>query len=144
GAGGFGVAFLCENRHTGADVVLKTLRTEGTGMDVKEVMREARLLGGLRHPAIIQLYDCDYADREQSRAFLVMEYFDPQTLEKLVEASGPVPLPEFFRQAHQIAEGLQAAHDHGVLHRDIKPANILVRKDGDDWRVKLIDFGLAV
>lgn len=144
GTGGFGVVFLCENVHTGAQVVLKTLRTEGTGMDVRQVFREARLLGGLQHPAIIQLFDCDFADAAQTRAYLVMEYFDTQTLEQLASTAAAPPLEAFVPLALQMAEGLQAAHERGVLHRDIKPANILIRQHGSSWQIKLIDFGLAV
>jgi hypothetical protein len=51
----------------GRAVALKTLRAEGSGVDVRQLFREARLLGGLRHPAIIQLYDCDYADADRTR-----------------------------------------------------------------------------
>jgi hypothetical protein len=144
GAGGFGVAFLCENLNTGAEVVLKTLRAASGGRDVQQVLREARLLGGLRHPAIVQLYDCDFADSACQRAYLVMEYFDPRTLEQHVAEAGPVTPEALLPLAVQVAEGLQAAHDHGVLHRDIKPANILVRRGATGTEVRVIDFGLAL
>jgi serine/threonine protein kinase len=144
GAGGFGVAFLCENLYTGADVVIKTLRSDATGVDVKQMLREGRLLASVRHPAIVQVYDCDYADTEQKRAFLVMEYFESQTLGELVSRPGAVAVETFLPLAIQIAEGLLAAHERGILHRDIKPANILVRRSGTGWDIRLIDFGLAL
>ncbi len=144
GAGGFGVAFLCRNRHSGSRVVIKALRLEGLDRAVADVFREARVLEELEHPAIIRLRDCDYADPGQTRPFVVMDYFDGVTLADHVEKHGPVNADDLVALARLVAEALAAAHDRGILHRDVKPANLLVRKDGTGWRVKLIDFGLAL
>ncbi len=144
GAGGFGVAFRCKNIHAGVEVVLKTLRIEGTGMNVEEVFREAQLVSGLRHPAIIQVYDCDFADTQRNRGYIVMEYFPSQTLEEYVHNKGTLSAEDFLPLAKQIVQGLAAAHTRGIYHRDVKPANILVRQDQQGGQIKLIDFGLAV
>jgi WD40 repeat protein/tetratricopeptide (TPR) repeat protein len=144
GAGGFGVVFLCRNRHSKSRVVVKALRVEGLERSVADDFREAQVLEELDHPAIIRLRDCDYADSQQTRPFVVMDYFEGLTLADHVEKHGPVPADDLLALACPIAEALHAAHVRGILHRDVKPANLLVRKDGPAWRVKLIDFGLAL
>jgi serine/threonine protein kinase len=144
GAGGFGVAFLCRDRHADSRVVVKALRTDGLERSVADVFREARVLEQLDHPAIIRLRYCDYADAAQTRPYLVMDYFDGQTLADHVEKHGPLTPAELLALARPVAEALQAAHARGILHRDVKPANLLVRRDESGWRVKLIDFGLAL
>jgi serine/threonine protein kinase len=153
GAGGFGVAILCRNRHSGSRVVVKALRTEGLERGVGEVFREAQLLEELDHPAIIRVRDCDFADAEGRRPYLVMDYFDGPTLTEHVRGHGPLAPEELRPLARLLAEGLLAAHERGILHRDIKPANLLVRREGEPgasatggtrWRAKLIDFGLAL
>jgi tRNA A-37 threonylcarbamoyl transferase component Bud32 len=144
GAGGFGVAFLCRNRHTGTRLVVKTLRTDSLERQVADVFREARVLEELEHPAIIRLRDCDFADAEQKRPYLVMDYFDGMTLADQVEKHGALTAEHLLGLARPVAEALRAAHARGILHRDVKPANLLVRQEGAGWRVKLIDFGLAL
>src|SRR5262249_45485212 len=128
GAGGFGVAFLCRNRHTGGRVVIKTLRRDGLDRDLNEVFREAQALEELDHPAIIRVRDCDYADPARTRPYLVMDYFEGQTLEELVQKRGPLTPQELLSLARLVAEGLHKAHSRGILHRDVKPGNLLVRR----------------
>ncbi len=144
GAGGFGIAILCRNRHSSSRVVIKALRTDGLERSVVELFREAQLLEELDHPAIIRIRDCDFVDAAQSRPYIVMDYFDGETLAQRVTAGGAMPLSEFLPVARQIAEGLQAAHHKHILHRDVKPGNILVRRDESGWKAKIIDFGLAL
>jgi serine/threonine protein kinase len=144
GAGGFGVAFLCRNRHSEGRVVIKTLSPDGLDRAVTEVFREAQVLEALDHPSIIRVLDCDYADAAERRPYLVMDYFEGKTLAEYVEAHGPLPADEAIGLARTAAEGLQAAHAKGILHRDVKPANLLVRRAGEGWQVRLIDFGLAL
>jgi tetratricopeptide (TPR) repeat protein len=145
GAGGFGVAFLCRHRNSGTQVVVKALFAADLERDVSRVFAEARVLEEVQHPAIIRLRDCDYADPAgPSRPFLVMDYFDGLTLADHVARHGPLTPKEWLALAFPVAEALQAAHARGILHRDVKPANLLVHKDGNDWQVKLIDFGLAL
>jgi WD40 repeat protein len=144
GAGGFGVAFLCRNRHSGVRVVIKTLRSDTLDRQVADVFREARVLEELDHSAIIRLRDCDYADAAATRPYLVMDYFEGTTLQEHIDQHGPLAPDRLLPLARAVAEALRAAHARGILHRDIKPANLLVRPDGAGWRVKLIDFGLAL
>lgn len=144
GAGGFGVAFLCKHTRTEAQVVVKAIQGEQFERDMGVVFREATALEQLEHPAIIRVRDCDFTDPEaQSRPYLVMDYFEGLTLAEQVRRHGPLPLPEFLEVAGLVASALAAAHARGILHRDVKPANVLLRKQGERWQVKLIDFGLA-
>ena len=98
--------------------------------------REAQVLASLNHPNIAGIYGLE--DGVGVRA-LVMELVEGPTLADQI-ARGPIPLDEALPIARQIAEALEAAHDHGIIHRDLKPANIKVRADGT---VKVLDFGLA-
>ncbi len=146
GGGGFGVAFLCQHRYMDTQVVVKALHVEELDRDVAKVFQEAQLLRQLDHPSIIRLWDCGFADEAaHARPYLVMDYFDGLTLEEQVRQNGPLQDPEeLLPLASAVAEGLQAAHSRSILHRDVKPANLLVRREGNRWQVKLIDFGLAL
>jgi serine/threonine protein kinase len=145
GAGGFGVAFLCRHKELAADVVVKALHGNYLDRSLDNVFTEARVLYNLDHPAIIRLLDCGFTiPAIRSRPFLVMKHFDGQTLEEYVQQHGPLGLADGVTVAQLIAQGLQAAHQQGILHRDVKPANVLVRKDAFGWQAKLIDFGLAL
>jgi hypothetical protein len=145
GAGGFGTAFLCRHRYMNADVVVKALHLEALGRDTDRVFTEAQVLRQLDHPAIIRISECGYVDAAgKGRPHLIMDYFQGQTLESYVKEHGPLSVEDVLAVARQVAEGLQAAHGAKVLHRDVKPANLLVRKEAAGWKVKIIDFGLAL
>ena len=98
--------------------------------------REAEVLAALNHPHIAHLYALE---KSGGTLALVMELIEGPTLADRI-ARGPIPLADALPIAKQIAEALQAAHEHGIIHRDLKPANIKVREDGT---VKVLDFGLA-
>src|SRR4051812_29657790 len=85
--------------------------------------REARTLAGLNHPNIAAVYGLETTG--DSRA-LVMELVEGSDLSARI-AAGPIPIDEALHIATQIADALEAAHDHGVIHRDLKPANVKVR-----------------
>jgi len=146
GAGGFGVAFLCQHAHLRHPVVVKSLHATDLECNVADILREGRTLKTLRHPAIIQVDDSDYADPGQQRPYLVLEHFaDSQSLGAYLEAHGPLPLADSLAIAHPVAEALAAAHQAGILHRDLKPDNLLVKREANGrWQVKLIDFGMAL
>jgi len=98
--------------------------------------REAKLLASLNHPNIATLYGLE---EHEGRRFLVMELAEGETLAERLK-KGPIPVDDALPVALQIAEGLEAAHEHGIIHRDLKPANVMVDGEG---RVKVMDFGLA-
>jgi serine/threonine-protein kinase len=98
--------------------------------------REAQILAALNHPHIAAVYGLEEAD---GRLAIGLELVEGEGLDERL-ARGPVPLEEAIGIMRQTAEGLEAAHERGVVHRDLKPANVRLTRDGS---VKLLDFGLA-
>ncbi len=144
GAGGFGVAFLCQDVNLQRPVVVKSLFIENRNSN-DDVLAEARLLAEFEHPGVVKLRHCGFVDQAaRSRPYLVMDYFESTTLEDHVRKNGPLPPNDVLAIALQTAEALRAAHERHILHRDVKPANLLVRQEPSGWQVKLIDFGLAL
>jgi len=145
GAGGFGVTFECQHTMTEAAVAVKSITEQNLDQDAGAVLREATALDKLKHRAIIGLRDCGYADSaNKRRPYLVMEYFDGQTLQEYVEKNGTITLTDAIPLARILAEALAAAHGQNVLHRDVKPANVMIKRTATGWEVRLIDFGLAM
>jgi eukaryotic-like serine/threonine-protein kinase len=138
GAGGMGEVYRARDTNLGRDVALKVL-PDTFSLDPERLARfrrEAQVLAALNHPHIASIYGLE---ESQGARALVLELVDGVTLaDRLV--GGALPLDEAWPIARQIAEALEAAHDHGIIHRDLKPANVKVRADGT---VKVLDFGLA-
>src|SRR5437879_8261808 len=88
----------------------------------KRFLREARSSAQVRHANVVQVH----AVEEQPLPYLVMEFIPGETLQQRLDRIGPLEVPEVVRMGRQIAEGLAAAHDTGLIHRDVKPANILI------------------
>ncbi|SCL35468.1 serine/threonine protein kinase [Micromonospora nigra] len=103
---------------------------------------EARIMAALRHPGIVQVFDCGEDDLpDGGRAdYLVMEFVTGQPLSKRIEAEGRIDVAETMSIVAQAAQALHAAHLGGIVHRDVKPSNLLVQEDGT---VVLVDFGVA-
>jgi serine/threonine protein kinase len=128
GAGGMGEVWKARDVRLGRTVALKVSKTEFT----RRFEREARATAALNHPHIATLYDL-------GPNYLVMEYVDGKTLQRLIPREGMNPA-EAIGYAVQIADALAAAHAAGVVHRDLKPGNIMITAAGN---VKVVDFGLA-
>ena len=138
GAGGMGEVYRARDAKLGRHVALKVL-PNGFALDpdrLARFKREAQVLASLNHPNIGAIYGLEEADGIQA---LVLELVEGPTLADRI-AQGPIPPEDAFPIARQVAEALEAAHDHGIVHRDLKPANIKLRPDGT---VKVLDFGLA-
>ncbi len=141
GEGGMGVVYKAEDTKLERTVALKFLSSQllGGEEDRARFNREARSAAVLNHPNIATVYAIEEVDGD---LFIVMECIEGQPLHDLLRAGGgtPLPLETVVDYATQIAAGLQAAHEKGIIHRDIKSGNIMVTDKG---RVKLMDFGLA-
>jgi serine/threonine protein kinase/Tol biopolymer transport system component len=138
GAGGMGEVYRARDTKLKRDVAVKVLPDQfARDTDrVARFRREAEFLATLNHPNIAAVYGLEETD---GLTALVLELVDGTTLADRIE-QGPIPLDEALPIARQIANALEAAHEHGIIHRDLKPANVKLRHDGT---VKVLDFGLA-
>ena len=138
GEGGMGVVYRATDTKLNRDVALKILPEQfaSDSQRMGRFQREAEVLASLDHPNIGQIYGIE--DAGQTKA-LVLQLIEGPTLAERI-AQGPIPVEETLKIALQMAEGLEAAHEKGVIHRDLKPANIKITPEG---QVKILDFGLA-
>lgn len=137
--GGMGVVYRAHDLHlTGREVALKVLPPEllQDQTAIRRFRKGALALARLKDRRIAEIYDLD---SDQGEVFLVMEYVPGETLSERLRR-GSLPEREVLRVGIQLAEGLAAAHERGVLHRDLKPANVRLTSSGD---AKILDFGLA-
>ena len=138
GKGGMGEVYRARDPNLDREVAIKVL-PEVVAQDEERILRferEAKVLASLSHPHIGAIHGFETVDATR---FLVLEYVEGESLAKRL-SHGPMPIEEALETCRQIAEGLEAAHERGVVHRDLKPANVQLKADGT---VKVLDFGLA-
>ena len=139
GGGGMGVVYKGWDLKLERYAAVKFLSPHRSGSEdfKRRFAREARTASRLEHPNICTVFESDETD--DGRLFIAMAFCEGESLKRKIER-GPLPLPQALGIAAQVASGLAAAHDKGVVHRDIKPGNVMVAEDG---RVKIVDFGIA-
>ncbi|HMH08443.1 MAG TPA: serine/threonine-protein kinase, partial [Terriglobales bacterium] len=138
GAGGMGEVYRARDPRLGRDVAIKVLPVSFAA-DAERLRRfeqEARAVAALNHPNILAIYDIG---TREGAPFIISELLEGESLRSRL-SGGALPVRKAIEYAVQIAHGLSAAHEKGVVHRDLKPENVFVTRDG---RVKILDFGLA-
>jgi serine/threonine protein kinase len=139
GRGGFGDAYLADDEELTRRVVIKLLMNLEDPSIRDRFKREARISANIRHPAVVQVFDIGALP--DGRPYFIMEWIDGTSLTQFINDRGAtLSLSRALTLIAEAAEGLEVAHQMGVIHRDIKPDNILVTRDG---HAKLIDFGIA-
>src|SRR5687767_11604322 len=128
GRGGMGVVYRARDERLRRPVALKILNAEmASRSDYRQrLLEEAQAASALNHPSITTIYEV--AD-EDGQIFIVMEFVTGQTLRDALKMGAMDPRP-LVRVGAQVAEGLAAAHTHGVIHGDIKPENVMLQPDG--------------
>src|SRR5436190_5524079 len=139
GMWGMGTVYFARGRRLGRCVALKVLNASDLAYDARRArfMREARSAASVRHQNVATSYEVD--ETEEGQPFIVMEYCEGETLSQRIRRRA-LDAAEFLSIARQLAAGLAAAHEQGIVHRDIKSANIIIEPTG---LVKILDFGLA-
>jgi TolB-like protein len=138
GRGGMGEVYRAFDTRLNREVAIKILPAalQADAESVRRFQNEARAVASLSHPNVVPLFDVGEQD---GMRYAVAELVVGETL-RVRLASVPLPIPEAVEIAAQIAEGLAAAHERGVVHRDVKPENIVLTPSGSP---RILDFGLA-
>ena len=139
GRGGMGAVYEAEDLESGRRVALKLIAGDSIASPeaVERFRREGRLASTITHPRCVFILA---ADEEEGRPYIVMELMPGDTLQSLVERSGPLPPREAISKILDVIDGLIEAHQVGIIHRDVKPSNCFLEAGG---RVKIGDFGLS-
>lgn len=140
GQGGMGIVLKGLDRELDRSVAIKVLAPHlaSNGTARKRFAREAQAAAAVVHPNVVPIYS---VNQNAARPYIVMQLVSGRSLQSVVDEDGPLPIRDVVRIAIQIADGLAAAHEQGLIHRDVKPANVLTERDVT--RVMITDFGLA-
>jgi serine/threonine protein kinase len=152
GKGAMGQVYLAADKKFEArKVAVKTVRQDLLSSDdlqegeaIARFEREAQSAASIQHPNTVSV--TDFGETPEGVFYLVMEYVEGETLHRLLRREGTLSVKRAVKLLRQISDGVEAAHDAGILHRDLKPANIFIMSRGrtnDDGFIKVGDFGLA-
>ena len=138
GEGGMAFVYKAMDTQLERFVAIKTLKPNYVNQEtfVERFRREAKTAANLNHPNIVQIFDWGI----EEEPFFVMEYIEGNTLTSIIAKNRTISLGDVLFIGAQVASGLQAAHQKGLVHRDIKPGNIMITPDG---KVKVTDFGIV-
>lgn len=139
GEGGMGVVFEGTDMTLQRKVAIKKMRgdMQQDAADVEMFLQEARLVAGLKHPSLVEIYA---VLQENEEIYLVFEHLAGRPLDKLIATKGRLTPPEVLHIIAEVGKGLDYAHSKKVIHRDLKPGNIMITNEGG---VKIMDFGIA-
>ena len=140
GQGGMGTVYKALDRNLNRMVALKLLRKELSADDgyIAKLEDEARITASINHPYVVKVFT--YGS-DHGQYYIAMELVDKGSLDDLMQLQGRVSELQVLNVGLQVASGLQAAHQAGLIHRDVKPGNILF---ADAHTAKITDFGLAL
>jgi len=148
GAGGMGEVYMALHEFTKKAVALKVLKVSHVAMQehVEKMRAEAMVLCRIKHDNLVEVYDAgitqvDIGGQSLPMIWMAMELLEGESLRERLVREGAIRPGLALRWAAAVAEGLQAAHDEGVIHRDLKPENIFITKAG---KVRVLDFGTAM
>ncbi len=143
GEGGLGVVWAARHILTRKPVALKFTKFDHPELQ-KRFLREARVGGVLRHPAVVEVHDV-FESQPGGPLVMVMDLLHGESLDALLARRGRLTVPETLYVMHPVLSALAAAHALGIVHRDIKPPNIFLEMipGGGSFRARLLDFGLA-
>jgi tetratricopeptide (TPR) repeat protein len=146
GAGGMGAVYQTWDAELGIAVALKVIRTDRqqgtvTAETEKQFKHELLLARKVTHKNVVRIHDLGEVDGVK---YLTMPFVQGEDIATALRRDGKRPVPYALRIARQIAAGLEAAHDAGVVHRDLKPANIMIGVTEDDAQAQIMDFGISV
>jgi serine/threonine-protein kinase len=135
GSGGFGTVYLAEDTWIDKKVALKVPHKQD--LDFTDLLKEPRVLASMSHPNIVTVLT---AEKQDDLFFIVMEYVEGETLERIVMRDGALELARALDYTCQICNAVDHAHRAGILHRDLRPGNMLVSHSG---MLKVTDFGTS-
>lgn len=142
GRGGMGVVYRCRDQVLDKFVAVKLLQPMfDVETQAARFHRECVINAKLKHKNIIEVLD--FGQTEKGELFLVSEFLEGETLDNYLRRNGSLRLKEALPIFAEIIDGLEYAHNHGVLHRDVKPGNIMVLSDQSVSRIKVMDLGIA-
>ena len=135
---GMSTVFKATDKQTGDTVAVKVplMNLEADPAFYSRFEREEEIGKALDHPGILKIIPVE----QKSRPYIVMEYVKGQTLDRLMQSVGLLPVSDTLKIASRICDALEYMHNHGVIHRDLKPSNIMLCDDGS---LRIMDFGIA-